>query len=125
MALLAAAPLAGYLAMPALAGLLIVTAWVMSEPHRWPERLRASGGDRFVLFLTFGLTVLSSLTVAIAIGTAVGLAQRRLRHMKLFGGARDVAKIHRGHKVAKLLEVQGACLLDSTGKIIAEKAAEK
>lgn len=77
--MVAAAPLAAFLTMPALAGLLIVTAWVMSEPHRWPERLRASGGDRFVLFLTFGLTVLSSLTVAIAIGTAAGLAQRRLR----------------------------------------------
>ena len=77
--MVAAAPLAGYLAMPALAGLLIVTAWVMSEPHRWPERLRARSSDRFLLFLTFGLTVLSSLTVAIAVGTAVGLAQRLLR----------------------------------------------
>ena len=77
--MVAAAPLAGYLAMPALAGLLIVTAWVMSEPHRWPERLRARPADRFLLFLTFGLTVLSSLTVAIAVGTAVGLAQRLIR----------------------------------------------
>ena len=77
--IVAAAPLAGYLAMPALAGLLIVTAWVMSEPHRWPQRLRARAGDRFLLFLTFGLTVLSSLTIAIAVGTAIGLAQRLLR----------------------------------------------
>jgi len=77
--MVAAAPLAGYLAMPALAGLLLVTAWVMSEPHRWPERLRAAPGDRFLMFLTFGLTVLSSLTVAIAVGVAVGLAQRLMR----------------------------------------------
>lgn len=77
--MVAAAPLAGYLAMPALAGLLIVTAWVMSEPHRWPERLRALPSDRFLLFLTFGLTVLSSLTVAIAVGTAAGLALRLIR----------------------------------------------
>ncbi|HMI39910.1 MAG TPA: SulP family inorganic anion transporter [Sphingomicrobium sp.] len=77
--MVAAAPLAGYLAMPALAGLLIVTAWVMSEPQRWPERLRARSSDRFLLFLTFSLTVLSSLTVAIAVGTAVGLAQRLIR----------------------------------------------
>ncbi len=76
--MIAAAPLAGYLAMPALAGLLIVTAWVMSEPHRWPGRLRAPLSDRLLLFLTFGLTVLSSLTVAIAVGTALGLAQRLL-----------------------------------------------
>lgn len=74
-----AAPLAGYLAMPALAGLLVVTAWTMSEPHRWPERLQASRADKFLLFLTMVLTVLSDLTVAIAVGTAIGLAQRLLR----------------------------------------------
>lgn len=74
-----AAPLAAYLAMPALAGLLVVTAWTMSEPHRWPERLRARPADRFLLLLTMALTVLSDLTVAIAVGAAIGLAQRLLR----------------------------------------------
>ena len=76
---IAAAPLVGYLAMPALAALLIVTAWSMSEPHRWPERLRARSQDRFLLFLTMILTVVSDLTVAIAVGTAIGLAQRLIR----------------------------------------------
>ncbi|MBU2533767.1 MAG: SulP family inorganic anion transporter, partial [Alphaproteobacteria bacterium] len=33
--MMVAAPLAGYLAMPALAALLILTAWNMSEPHKW------------------------------------------------------------------------------------------
>lgn len=75
----AAAPLAGYLAMPALAALLIVTAWSMSEPHRWREHLRARPADRFLLFLTMTLTVISDLTVAIAVGTAIGLAQRLIR----------------------------------------------
>ncbi len=75
----AAAPLAGYLAMPALAALLLVTAWSMSEPHRWRERLRARPADRFLLFLTMMLTLLSDLTVAIAVGTALGLAQRLVR----------------------------------------------
>ena len=74
--IVAAAPLAAYLTMPALAGLLIVTAWTMSEPDRWPERLRASASDRILLFVTFGLTVLSSLIVAIAVGTGLGLAMR-------------------------------------------------
>ena len=76
--MVAAAPLAGFLAMPALAGLLIVTAWVMSEPHRWPHRLRAPWSDQFLLFVTFGLTMFSDLTVAIAVGTALGLGQRLL-----------------------------------------------
>jgi SulP family sulfate permease len=75
----AAAPLAGYLAMPALAALLLVTAWSMSEPHRWREHLRSAPADRFLLLLTMALTVLSDLTVAIAVGTAVGLAQRLMR----------------------------------------------
>ena len=78
--MLLAAPLAGYLAMPALAGLLIVTAWTMSEPHRWPERWRAPLADRAVLVLTATLTVLADLTVAIAVGTACGLALRFVRH---------------------------------------------
>ena len=51
----------------------------MSEPRRWPERLRARPADQFLLFLTMALTVLSDLTVAIAVGTTVGLAQRLLR----------------------------------------------
>lgn len=71
-----AAPLAGYLVMPALAGLLIVTAWTMSEPHRWRERLRASRSDRAVLALTMVLTVVADLTIAIAAGTAVALLLR-------------------------------------------------
>lgn len=74
-----AAPLAAYLTMPALAGLLVVTAWTMSEPHRWPERLRARPADRSLLFLTMALTVLNDLTVAIALGTAIGLALRLAR----------------------------------------------
>jgi SulP family sulfate permease len=69
----------GYLAMPALAALLIVTAWVMSEPHRWGERMRLKAGDRTLLFLTMMLTVLTDLTIAIAVGTVTGLALRLIR----------------------------------------------
>lgn len=69
----------GYLAMPALAALLIVTAWVMSEPHRWGERMRLKTGDRTLLFLTMILTVLTGLTIAIAVGTVAGLALRLIR----------------------------------------------
>lgn len=73
---LTAASLIAYLAMPALAGLLIVTAWMMSEPARWRERLNLRKSDRALLFLTMFLTVFSDLTVAIAVGTGVGLALR-------------------------------------------------
>ena len=71
--------LAGYLAMPALAGLLIVTAWIMSEPGRWRERMRLRPGDRTLLFMTMILTVASDLTIAIAVGTVAGLGLRLMR----------------------------------------------
>ena len=76
---MAAAPLAGYLAMPALAALLIITAWLMSEPGRWRERMRLRAGDRGLFFMTMILTVVSNLTIAIAVGTFGGLALRLLR----------------------------------------------
>ena len=65
--------------LTALAALLVVTAWSMSEPHRWRQHLRARPADRFLLLLTMTLTVVSDLTVAIAVGTAIGLAQRLIR----------------------------------------------
>lgn len=77
--MLAVASLAGYLAMPALAGLLIVTAWLMSEPGRWRERMALRSGNRALFFTTMVLTVTTNLTIAIAVGTGAGLALRVLR----------------------------------------------
>lgn len=79
MAMALAAPLAGALVLPALAALLVVTAWTMSEPHRWPERLHLSKPDLALLVLTAALTVLVNLTVAIAVGTILGLALKLAR----------------------------------------------
>ena len=77
--MLVAAPLAGYMAMPALAGLLILTAWNMSEPHRWAAYLKDRRSDQVLLVLTFVLTVVADLTVAIGTGVALGLALRLAR----------------------------------------------
>lgn len=74
--LLLAAPLAGYMVMPALAALLILTAWNMTEPHKWGEYWRAPLAERGLLILTLVLTVVADLTVAIGVGVAVGLALR-------------------------------------------------
>jgi SulP family sulfate permease len=74
MALLA--PLAGALALPALAGLLVITAWNMSEPHRWRERLAMPRWELALLALTAAMTVLVDLTVAIGTGTGLGLAMQ-------------------------------------------------
>lgn len=74
--MLVAAPYAGYLAMPALAAILLTTAWNMSEPHRWPQYWAAPVADRVLLLLTMVLTVLADLTTAIGVGVALGLALR-------------------------------------------------
>jgi SulP family sulfate permease len=77
--MLVASKLVGYMAMPALAGLLILTAWNMSEPHKWRGYLSGRRSDMFLLALTLSLTVLADLTVAIGVGVALGLAFRLQR----------------------------------------------
>jgi len=77
--MLAAAPLAGQLAMPAMAALLILTAWNMTEPHKWPGYLTARASDKLLLLMTLLLTLLVDLTVAIGAGVALGLALRLRR----------------------------------------------
>jgi len=77
--MLIAAPLAGYMAMPALAGLLLLTAWNMSEPHRWAGFLKERRSDQMLLGLTLVLTVVADLTLAIGVGVAIGLVLRLQR----------------------------------------------
>lgn len=77
--MLLAAPLAGYLAMPALAALLVITAWNMTEPHKWGEFARGSKSDLMLLLVTLVLTVVVDLTVAIGVGVSLGLALRLSR----------------------------------------------
>lgn len=77
--MLVASGLVGYMAMPALAGLLILTAWNMSEPHKWRDHLVQRKADVLLLGLTMVLTVLADLTVAIGVGVALGLALRLQR----------------------------------------------
>ncbi|MBW3097400.1 SulP family inorganic anion transporter [Pseudohoeflea coraliihabitans] len=77
--MLVAAPVAGFLALPALAALLILTAWNMIEPQKWRSHLQRPAGDIGLLLLTLVLTVLVDLTVAIGVGVALGLALRLAR----------------------------------------------
>jgi SulP family sulfate permease len=74
--MLVAAPLAGYLVMPALAALLLITAWNMSEPQKWREYMAAPWEDRALLLVTLVLTVVADLTIAIGVGVALGLLLR-------------------------------------------------
>lgn len=80
--MLFAGPLVGLMVMPALAAILVVTAWNMSEPGHWRHRLSMRTSDKVLFVITLALTVLADLTVAIGVGTSIGLALRlRRRHV--------------------------------------------
>lgn len=74
--MLMASRLVGYMAMPALAGLLVLTAWNMAEPQKWRGYLAERKSNVFLLVLTMVLTVLADLTIAIGAGIALGLVFR-------------------------------------------------
>jgi len=70
--MLLAAPLAAYIPLAALAGVLVVVAWNMAERHQVATLVRASRGDAIVLLLTFLLVVFRDLTTGIFVGFAAG-----------------------------------------------------
>lgn len=61
-------PLARFVPLAALAAILVVVAINMAELQRFRLLLGTSNGDRAVLLLTFGLTVVVDLTLAIEVG---------------------------------------------------------
>ncbi|MGM3047349.1 sodium-independent anion transporter, partial [Bacillus cereus group sp. BC303] len=68
----------------ALAALLFVIAWNMSEARHFMHTLRsASGSDVAILVICFGLTVIVDmvLAVAVGIGLAAALFIRRMAHL--------------------------------------------
>ncbi|MEO8459574.1 MAG: SulP family inorganic anion transporter [Dokdonella sp.] len=68
---LVAAPLANYVPLPAMAALLLLVAWNMSEIDRIRQLMRSPLGDRLVLLVTFVLTVMFDLTVAVEVGVVL------------------------------------------------------
>lgn len=70
--MLVAAPLASFIPLAALAGVLVVVAWNMAERTAFATLLRSSPGDAVVLLATFGLTVFRGLTEGIVVGFALG-----------------------------------------------------
>ena len=66
--LLFAAPLARYIPMAALAGILMVVAYNMGEWREIPQLLKLTKTDISVWLVTFALTVFADLTVAVEAG---------------------------------------------------------
>jgi len=71
--MLIAAPLAAYIPLSALSGVLVVVAWNMIERHAISTLIRTSLGDTVVLLATLGLTLFRSLAEGIVVGFTLGV----------------------------------------------------
>lgn len=111
-----AAPLAAYVPLPALAAILLIVAWNMSEVNVVGNFLvHATMGDRVVLFSTFLLTVLVDLTAGIQVG--VMLAAFKFMH-----NMANIVEIETGtalleHDKADVLRTKHASLNIDTGEV--------
>lgn len=70
--LLIAAPLANFIPLACLAGILAIISWNMIDKHAIALLLKASMGDAVVLIVTLLLTVFRDVTEAIVVGFALG-----------------------------------------------------
>ncbi|WP_246666267.1 SulP family inorganic anion transporter [Aquamicrobium sp. LC103] len=70
--MLVAAPLASYIPLAALAGMLATVAWNMIEKHAIGALVRSSWGDAIVLGVTFALVIFRDLTEGIVVGFSLG-----------------------------------------------------
>lgn len=91
--MLVLAPIMRYVPLAALAAVLVIVAWGMSEIERFRHLLNAPIGDRLLLLMTFGLTVMVDLTVAIQTGLVV-------------------ASFLFMHRMARTVEIEGHTLAD-------------
>lgn len=88
--LLFLSPLTGLIPLPVLAGILATVAYNMSEHHTFRLLLKGPRGDILALLVTFFLTVLVDLTVAIPVGILLVL----LSFLQKMSGGNQVT-IHR------------------------------
>ena len=111
--ILFATDLMAFVPMAALAAILFMVAWGMSEYQRFLVLLRMPNGDRAVLLLTFGLTVMVDLTVAIGVGVTLAslLFMARMAESVKFdtSGAQDTdldsEDVHQRDSLPKGVEV--------------------
>lgn len=92
--MLLAAPLAAYIPLASLGGVLTVVAWNMAEKDEFASLLRTSWGDATVLLATFLLTIFEDLTVAIGIGVTLGaflFLHRMAEAVEVEGGGSMIA----------------------------------
>ncbi|UQZ34691.1 sodium-independent anion transporter [Paenibacillus sp. PK3_47] len=87
--LLLFAPYASSIPLAAMAPILMVVAWNMSERREFLHLLKLKTGDSLVLFITFLLTVFADLTLAVEAGLVLAV----ILFVKRMGEAHRVAKV--------------------------------
>jgi SulP family sulfate permease len=109
---LVAAPLANYVPLPAMAALLVLVAWNMSEIERIRQLMRSPRGDRMVLVVTFVLTVMFDLTLAVEVGVVLAafLFMHRMSEVVALESHVDLVEEDREDTQADLIANQRADL---------------
>jgi len=69
--MMALAPLVSFIPLAALAAVLLVVCWNMAELREFVSILRGPRGDMLLLLVTFGLTILVDLSIAISVGVVL------------------------------------------------------
>lgn len=89
--MLVLAPYASQIPLAVLAAVLIMVAWNMAERDHFKSILRAPRSDIAVLLTTFGLTVLTDLTIAVGVGMilAAMLFMKRMSEVTNVAAVRD------------------------------------
>jgi SulP family sulfate permease len=126
--LLFAAPLARYIPLAVLAGILMVVAYNMGEWREIPELLRLTKTDVTVWMVTFELTVFTDLTIAVSVGMALAalLFIRRVVDTTTVSPVTD-EYVREGHphslqnktipRYVKIFRIHGPFLFGTTDKL--------
>ncbi|MGD9690763.1 MAG: SulP family inorganic anion transporter [Phycisphaerales bacterium] len=89
--MMALAPLAKAVPLPALAAVLMMVAWNICEIDHFRALLRAPRHDILTLLTTFGLTVFTDLTIGVGVGMVLAsfLFMNRMAQLSTIAGMRD------------------------------------
>jgi SulP family sulfate permease len=113
-AVLLLAPLLGYLPMAALAALLILVAWNMSEWRHFVHLIRvAPQSDVLVLLTCFGLTVIFDMVVSVS----AGIMLAALLFMRRMAEVSGVELVGEGHPDLEEPLPRGVLLYDIAGPL--------
>jgi len=126
--LLVAAPLARYVPLAALAGILVIVAYQMGEWAEIPHLLKLAKADVAVWVVTFSLTVLADLTVAVEAGMILAMLmfiRKVSRTTSVSAAAEDDAEEGRLHvlhdkhvpEYATVFRVYGPLLFGATDSL--------